>query len=798
MLRSLATILLLGFGVRAALHSAPPEQFTPYGSLSSYKQSFIDWIAEKGYETLNGTRSSTRYAMALLYRDAEGDRARAGVILDWLLVQQMTTGSASSNSYGNWPKSATDSSYDVNWREFIGTDLIVIHSLLRDRLDSAIVERIETALYFAAAGAFARDVSPTNSNIVVMSAFLLEFAGTLLSNSEFTATGEAKAWDAYRTFKGNGNAFDEFNSPTYSGVMLVALAAWRRLAPSEETRQMGKEMGTLLWETVSAFYHPDLKNSGGPFFRVHGLDMTRYASILGMEIALALDDPKIAPLGPWDFEMENAAAAVLLGQEVPSDVLSKLENFEGPHFIELHLKTVQPATEVKQITAMIAQDWMMGGVVGQRKSSIQYVLGSMHWDHPTSSNLSWLAVPNSGKTDVEVTQESMTIFAGDLAGGDLDLLINAEDVQLGDFGESIWTFPGLTLDVQSNVGPPLVEVIDEVTIETYIAGRDKLTEAFRVRYTVPTGASPNEVLVTLTIDSSINEGGDVPPIQPTGLIAAANDEEVVLDWDENGESDLAGYSVYRSTNPLGGYTLIASSVPTSDYTDTAVTNGITYYYAVTASDTEGNESSFREWTADTPQVPTVQSRGSQGIVSIEAEHFSGNLPGVIDDWKLFSDVSASGGKAMAALDDDADGFEGAGYYTAFSPRMDYVVDFTTSGTHYVWFRMFATDGGSNSVHVGLDQDPQATADRIETGTFGSWVWTTLAMDGAPATLEVASTGEQVVNVWMREDGVMIDKIVLTTDANYTPKGVGPATSSGGDGIQPATPTSLTATGSTAS
>jgi hypothetical protein len=42
-----------------------------------------------------------------------------------------------------------------------------------------------------------------------------------------------------------------------------------------------------------------------------------------------------------------------------------------------------------------------------------------------------------------------------------------------------------------------------------------------------------------------------------------------------------------------------------------------------------------------------------------------------------------------------------------------------------------------------------------------------------ATLTVSDTSIHTVNIWMREDGFQIDKIVLTTDRNYTPSGVGP-------------------------
>lgn len=47
------------------------------------------------------------------------------------------------------------------------------------------------------------------------------------------------------------------------------------------------------------------------------------------------------------------------------------------------------------------------------------------------------------------------------------------------------------------------------------------------------------------------------------------------------------------------------------------------------------------------------------------------------------------------------------------------------------------------------------------------------MDGVPATVNVATTGVHVVNVWMREDGFVFDKLLLTTNSSVVPSGSGP-------------------------
>lgn len=97
-------------------------------------------------------------------------------------------------------------------------------------------------------------------------------------------------------------------------------------------------------------------------------------------------------------------------------------------------------------------------------------------------------------------------------------------------------------------------------------------------------------------------GGDTtPPAAPTGLMATAGDGQVSLDWADNGEPDLQGYHVYRSTTAGGPYGQINGSLLTaSDYVDADVTNGVTYYYVVTALDTSSNESAASNEASATP------------------------------------------------------------------------------------------------------------------------------------------------------------------------------------------------------
>ncbi len=80
-----------------------------------------------------------------------------------------------------------------------------------------------------------------------------------------------------------------------------------------------------------------------------------------------------------------------------------------------------------------------------------------------------------------------------------------------------------------------------------------------------------------------------PPAPPSGIVVINGDQRVDLSWKQSRDNDVAGYNIYSSYSYDGRYTLIGSSND-NYFIDFDVSNGTTYYYAVTAYDYVGNES----------------------------------------------------------------------------------------------------------------------------------------------------------------------------------------------------------------
>ena len=101
------------------------------------------------------------------------------------------------------------------------------------------------------------------------------------------------------------------------------------------------------------------------------------------------------------------------------------------------------------------------------------------------------------------------------------------------------------------------------------------------------------------------------PAAPQGVYSITGDHAVYLYWNGIYDSNVRQYIVYRSLTAQTGYLEIGSvqaeSNPNQDlliyeYIDNAVSNGTTYYYAVSAVNSDGRESELSaEEVFDTPR-----------------------------------------------------------------------------------------------------------------------------------------------------------------------------------------------------
>ena len=88
-------------------------------------------------------------------------------------------------------------------------------------------------------------------------------------------------------------------------------------------------------------------------------------------------------------------------------------------------------------------------------------------------------------------------------------------------------------------------------------------------------------------------------VSGTGSQAAVS-HAVELTWSPSSSTDVAGYDVYRGLTSDGPYTMLTTTAATN-YTDTNVQSGQTYYYVLTAVDSSNVQSAFS--TAASATIP---------------------------------------------------------------------------------------------------------------------------------------------------------------------------------------------------
>ncbi|WP_253155892.1 RHS repeat-associated core domain-containing protein [Stieleria tagensis] len=160
------------------------------------------------------------------------------------------------------------------------------------------------------------------------------------------------------------------------------------------------------------------------------------------------------------------------------------------------------------------------------------------------------------------------------------------------------------------------------------------------------------------------------------------------------------------------------------------------------------------------------SSGSGGFVGVEAEDYaqltSGSGEAVHSTWTIAADADASGEAFVQATPNTG---TNVGDSTR-GPRLDYPVSFDAPGTYYIWLRMLGDDDADDSVHIGLDGIVASYGKHGMTDTSGDWHWEQNVGDRGGedrVSINVPTAGSHTLNLWMREDGVAVDKIVLTRD-----------------------------------
>jgi hypothetical protein len=393
-----------------------------------------------------GTRAATYTAAGLLWRDGPHDRAAAAAILRGVLDLQYA-GGPDPALHGVWRRHLGETVHDSNWREFIGCGLILIVETFPGRLPPDLFHDAQAALLRAAEGAAQRDVGAAYTNIALMSAMLLDYAGTKQGRQDLQRAGREKAEAIYERFRRH-KTFDEYNSPTYYGVNLMALALWRQHAGSPRIRELGRLMEAELWREIAAFYHADMKNLCGPFVRANGMDMTQYFALTGLWIALVVGDPARMPIpasrAPHGERIFGPVFAILQPR-VPEDVLPHLRGFDGPRRFERTFGR-------SEATVLIEKNFMMGAAALPRRWE-QHHPATIHWLIQPGQHVGWILLTGlNNDVAPRVANRSLEIRRVSESNAMVRFLVSAPGLDEAAITRDEWHLPGLRMAVEQADG----------------------------------------------------------------------------------------------------------------------------------------------------------------------------------------------------------------------------------------------------------------------------------------------------------------------------------------------------------
>ncbi len=183
-----------------------------------------------------------------------------------------------------------------------------------------------------------------------------------------------------------------------------------------------------------------------------------------------------------------------------------------------------------------------------------------------------------------------------------------------------------------------------------------------------------------------------PPTAPTGLTATAGNGQVTLSW--NSVSGAVTYDVYKGTT-LGSYESIpvaTVSGATYSYTETGLTNGMTYFFVVKASNSGGNSDNSNEASA-TPQVPVpgvpvlVPATAGDSHVSLTWSPIIGST-----EYKIFKSTTS--------------GAYGSEETTVSGSIYSYDVTGLENGTTYYFIVKATNPGGESAASNEVSETPK--------------------------------------------------------------------------------------------
>ena len=179
------------------------------------------------------------------------------------------------------------------------------------------------------------------------------------------------------------------------------------------------------------------------------------------------------------------------------------------------------------------------------------------------------------------------------------------------------------------------------------------------------------------------------------------------------------------------------------------------------------------WNPSNATPVEVEFVEDNGVVAIEAEHYSTSIPGTDSSWTALAGLGLGEG-SMMVTPVSAVSRSGAGDVVETSAVLEYQVYLRTAGTVSVKARFIPTlpINGTRGLRyaVSFDDETPQIIDMSRISGSGS-IWNRSVLRGHidySSTHEVAAPGAHTLKIWMVDPGVVIDRLEIQSgDVPYT-------------------------------
>lgn len=185
--------------------------------------------------------------------------------------------------------------YDPNWRQFLGVTLALCAIVHGPSLPADVVSGIDNALRRCVAGEPDDRIPRWYTNPNLMHAWLQGHVAASTGDAELRAAAHVRLAVPMERLLRYGD-LDEYNSPTYDGIDLLAIGLWARHPPTDGFADAASTMLPAIGGRISKLYHRRFGTACGPYIRAYGLTPTRYVSLSGLWYSvLGEDDDAVLP-----------------------------------------------------------------------------------------------------------------------------------------------------------------------------------------------------------------------------------------------------------------------------------------------------------------------------------------------------------------------------------------------------------------------------------------------------------------------------------------------------------------------